>query len=201
MGEDSLEILRRVRSGEISVEDGAKRLESLDPGSGANSSGALSEDASPDVRYAPAAEIVHPELSGWGQAWQVLFWTGTGILTLSAVFMGWAYSSNHFFWFYCLWLPMLLGTLAVLLSWWSRKARWVHVRVNGADGKRVSISIPLPLSLASWVLRVFGRWIPAVKEQHLEDLSLVLDELGRADGPIIVDVDDKNGETVRIYIM
>lgn len=196
MNDDSLDILKRVQSGEMSVEDGAARLEAVESTEAAGAS-----TPPPQARYEPTSEDISPDLGWWGSAWQILFWTGTAILALGAVMMGWAYSFNRHFWFYCSWLPMLLGTFVLLLGWWSQRARWIHVRVNGADGKRVSISIPLPLSLASWLLRVFGRWIPGIKEQNLGDLPTVLDALEKADGPVIVDVDDKDGDKVKIYII
>jgi len=206
MGEEPLEILKRVRSGQISVEDGAQRLEALESGAGAGGrADEHVEDAQPGARYEPSADDIANEIGAdlgwWGQAWQIPFWTGTAVLALSAVLMGWAYSSSHNFWFYCLWLPMLFGVLVVMLGLWSRRARWVHVRVNDASGKRVSISLPLPLRFTSWVLRVFGPMIPSIREKHLDDLPTVLDALEHTDGPISVDVDDKNGDKVKVYIL
>jgi len=129
------------------------------------------------------------------------FRAGTGILVLGALQMGWAYSSQKFFWFYCAWLPMLGGLLILLLSWWSQQARWVHVRVQDADGSRVSVSLPLPLGLAGWFFRVFGKFIPNIEKKILDDLPGILEALASEKGPATVEVNDEDGSRVRVYIV
>ena len=113
----------------------------------------------------PRLKEALPDLGWWKKGWLIPFWIGTGILVFGALQMGWAYSSKNFFWFNCAWLPMAFGLLVLFLSWWSQQARWVHVRVQDADGSRVSISLPLPLGLAGWGLRTFGRFIPNMKAE------------------------------------
>lgn len=215
MNADWLEILSKVRAGEMSVEEAAARLENSEPGARLET-GTL--EAHPDagepveplfahVPYVseepdqPVQEDIQPDLGWWRNAWLILFWTGSGVIVLSALFMGWAYTGSRGFWMFCSWLPMLLGMLILALGWWSRQARWFHVRVNEAKGSKVSISAPLPLGLVSWFLRVFGPRIPSLREKHMDDMYMIFDALEEAEGPITVEVDDKDGEKVRVYIL
>lgn len=219
MSDEYLDILNRVKSGAISVEEGARLLETLE--SGAQNAEAIAqsigeknsmqvEAAAPDVAAPEAAAVnvplpveedFQPELGWWKHAWMIPFWAGTVVVVLSAIFMGWANNNGRMFWFYCSWLPLLLGIFVLFLGWWSQRARWVHVRVLDANGSRVSVSLPLPLRLASWALRVFGPYIPKLREQHLDGLPMIFDALGQSEGPLSVEVDDEDGAKVRVYIL
>ena len=208
MNDDAMEILKKVGSGALSVEEGAQLLQDLENHAQAadrltapiidQSSSFVAQSAA-----APQAEDIDPvpDLSWWKKGWLIPFWVGTGILVFGAMQMGWAYSSKNFFWFYCAWLPMLLGLLVLFLSWWSQKARWVHVRVQDADGSRVSISLPLPLGLAGWGLRTFGRFIPNMKEELFTNLPGIFDALSKEQGPASVEVNDEDGSRVRVYVV
>ena len=204
MHADWLELLNRVKNGDVSVEEAAQRMDEFERGGVENvSSPAASLPAPARAETDGPARETEPSLDigRWGEAWLIPFWIGTGILVLGAMLMGWAYSSQRSFWIFCSWLPMLLGLLVLFLGWWSRNARWVHVRVQEAGGNRVSISMPLPLRLAGWALRVFGPMIPQVREQKLEFLPDILDAVSETRDPITVDVDDKNGDRVKVYIL
>lgn len=199
MNAEWLKILSMVRTGELSVEEAAVRLGEVEPDA-THEEEPLPAVQAMEAPYQLAPEDIEPDLGWWKNAWLILFWAGTGIIVLSAVFMGWAYNGSRGFWMFCSWLPMLLGIFILVVGWWSRQARWFHVRVQDSDGSRVNISAPLPLSLASWFLRVFGSRIPAMREKHMEDLHLVFDALEEAEGPVTIEVDDKDGDRVRVYI-
>lgn len=213
MNADALEILKKVESGELSVEEGARRLQELENRAGAAANGTVPVSDSTAAWSSAQVSVttpqgieahdedLPPDLGWWKKGWLIPFWVGTGILVLGALQMGWAYSSQKFFWFYCAWLPMLGGLLVLLLSWWSQRARWVHVRVQDADGSRVSISVPLPLGLAGWAFRVFGRFIPNMEKKVLDDLPGILDALSKEKGPATVEVNDEDGSRVRVYIV
>ena len=199
MNPEWLDVLKKVQSGDLGVDEAAKRLGDLEE----NQAEPAVQEILPPSPYsqssfgdAPAAEDTQPlmDVGRWKDAWMIPFWIGTGIFVLGALLMGWSYSTaaRANFWFYCSWLPMLLGLLVLFLGWWSRNARWVHVRVQSADGSRVNVSVPLPLRLAGWVLRAFGPMIPAVREQKLDFLPDILDAVSQTRDPIWVDVDDED---------
>jgi hypothetical protein len=226
MDPEAMDILNRVKSGELSAEEGAKLLQELEDRTGAQDQdqvdpasqavwidqpvmqtpGGEHAAAAPEIVSAfgeeqPPAEEPLPDLGWWRKGWLVPFWAGTVILVLSALWMGSAYSSRNYFWFYCSWLPMLFGLLVLFLSWWSQQARWVHVRIKDADGTRVAVSLPLPLGLAGRLLHIFGRFIPNLDRKALENLPEIFDTLAKEKGPTTVEVDEKDGTRVRVYIL
>ncbi len=215
MNPEVLAILNQVKSGELSVESGTIQLQELELRASImaaangetpdqqfqSASGGQTPASTAQVSSPPLEEDFTPDLGWWKKAWLIPFLAGTGILVLGAILMGWAYSGQHFFWFYCSWLPILLGVLVLFLGWWSQHARWVHIRVNDADGSRVAISMPLPLGLAGWALRVFGRYIPHMEERVLENMPDLFHALAKEKSPMTVEVDDKDGSRVRVYIL
>jgi hypothetical protein len=186
---DLLKILRSVRSGELSVQEGAERL------------GALEEDVLVLPPTEPDDENITAGLGWWKHAWLIPLGAGTGLFMVSAFFTSWAYVNDYAFWFYCSWLPLFFGLTVLLLGLWSAQARWVHLRIHEEKGKRINISMPLPLALPSFILRHFSTRIPAMKEKHMQDLPAILDALRYTKEPISVEVDEKDGDRVRIYIL
>lgn len=187
-----LDIINKVKNGELSVEAAARRLEALEP---------AAAPAASDTPPAETGEIPMPDLGWWRYAWLIPFGVGIVITALSAWLLSWGYINERLFWFYCSWVPLLLGILTLMLGVWSQQARWAHVRVRSLDGTRVSVSAPIPARFAGWVLRFLGPRIPALKEKHMDALPEILDALGKSREPVFVDVDDEDGDQVRVYIL
>lgn len=185
------DILSKVQNKEMSVEEAASRIAALEEG-----------ETPPESPVAAPVmdEEIRPDIGWVRYAWLAIFLVGVVIFILGAVLMAWAQSGGHPFWFCFSWLPFALGLFVLFLGWWSQRARWLHVRVQEKGGHQVAISMPLPLRFASWVLRVFGPWIPQLKEKNLDVLPLALDGLSHAEGPLTVEVDDDNSR-VRVYIL
>jgi hypothetical protein len=159
---------------------------------------------------APQAEVVEDfqSLVGrWKQWWVVPLCAGAVIFILGAIWIAWGNYSQRLFWFYCGVFPLLLGLGVMLLAFWSRQSRWLHVRIksdkNGRH-ERIAISMPLPTHLVGWILKTFGRKIPGLREQpevidSMPDIMAALDQTGGE--PLIVEVNDKNCDEVKVYIM
>jgi len=59
----------------------------------------------------------------------------------------------------------------------------------------------LPLGLAAWFLRAFGRFIPQLKGTAVDEMILALGKATGPASPLLVEVDEgENGERVQIYI-
>ena len=150
-----------------------------------------------------------PEFSSrleyWKRWWLIPLWIGLGIFIAGAGLIAWGYTSQRTFWFVCGFLPLLFGLLGIVVSWWSQTARWVHVRVhsrNGGTTNRVNISMPLPIRLVGWGLRIFGDRIPGLSEHKevRDSLPALFTELEHNREPIAVEVNEKDGNEVKIYI-
>jgi hypothetical protein len=191
-----MDIINRVKNGDLSSEEGARQLEALEFKEEAASDEAFSSEAVfPSESSDPLAN-----LGWWRYAWQIPLWVGVFIITVSGLLLSWAVAQASLFWFYCAWLPMLLGMLFLLLGVWSRQARWVHIRVHESAGKRIAISLPVPTRFTGWVLRIVSPFVPAEQRDKLVYVPEILSALSQMKDPITVEVDEKNGDQVRVYI-
>jgi hypothetical protein len=196
--DERMNIFNQVRAGELSLEEADRLLQSLDEQTRSNPA-AEAPAAESSAAEQPAADVI-TGLGWWENAWLIPVWVGIGIIVFSALLINWGYTNERFFWFYCSWLPLALGILVLILGVWSQQARWVHLRIQDAGSPKISFSLPLPIRLASWALRVFGPRIPGLKEKHLDQLPEILDAIGDSRDPITVEVDDGD-DHVRVYIL
>jgi hypothetical protein len=168
-----------------------------------------SEEEEPSP-FEPQPEILRPPKAidssalKWRSFWWIPMWVGVGITVVAAWFMYWAWSASGFgFWFACTWLPFLLGVLVMALAWSSRTARWLHVRVHQKPGEkpeRIAISLPIPLRLTAWFLRIFGKKIPNMGNTSLDEVIMALDATS-PEAPFYVEVNEgDDGERVEVYI-
>jgi hypothetical protein len=107
------------------------------------------------------------------------------------------------FWFFFLALPLLLGVAIMAAAVGSRKAHWIFVNVQQKPGEKpahIFLGFPLPLKLAAWFLGRFGSRIPDLKKTNLGDAIKVMETGFKGDSPLIVHVDDEDGERVQVYI-
>jgi hypothetical protein len=153
----------------------------------------LIEEASPDHAAAP-------DFASFGRMWLIPLAAG---IVVSAVGLGFlvfiqTVSSGSFF-LVCGLMPLLLGLAVIVLAFWSRTARWLHVRIRGEQ--RISLSLPLPLRLTGWILRLVRPYVPQLGETGLDEVILSLDENLGGEDYFYVDVqDDKDGEQIQVYI-
>ncbi len=180
--DERLQILGLTEAGEISVEEGARRLE------------ALAE--APDAFAAPVAR---PVWVRW--LWQAVFWTGVGLVAGGGMLVASAYAREVAArWLIWGWILFALGVLGLVLGWWLQRAHWLSLRVRQPDGPNVSFALPLPLGPVAWVLRLLGPFIPQLEETGADEMILALREEMQDGHPFIVEVDEgEGGEQVQIY--
>jgi hypothetical protein len=193
---ERLHILKRIEDGEINAAEGIRLLN------------ALSEDAAPVVlpRRASAPD---PEFRGWKRWWLWPFGAGVLIAGFSGLLMYWAYRAADLrlsAWVILWSLPLLFGLFIMLMSFLSRNARWLHLRINTGDAprewpRRIAISFPLPIAPVAWFLRLFGNFIPPLRRTGVDDLILALNESATPNSPLYVEVNEGgSGEKVQVYI-
>jgi polyhydroxyalkanoate synthesis regulator phasin len=191
--DDRMAILGKIESGKISPEEGARRLQEISHQ--ATSKVAIGNHSSPNI---------DPEdLRKWKRWWTIPLWTGIGITILSGLWMNSAYtSSGTGFWFFCSWLPLLIGVSLIVLGSLSNSSRWLHVRVKqpGEFPSKIAISFPIPTHFTAWLVRTFGRFIPGLDNTALDEIILALDR-ETSESPFYIQVNEgEDGEQVEVFI-
>ena len=186
-----LEVLKRLEAGEIDAEEAASLLGAL----GASDEAPAGESIG--VAQPPAAR----RDARWSRFWLYPLSVGGGVLVLGTLILALVSAAGAARgWLVCGWPLALLGVAAVLLALWSRRAKWLHLRVKESDGSRVAISFPLPLTLAAWILRIAQRFVPQLKDTGVDDLIITLRENPHSE-PLSIQVDEGGkGDKVDIYI-
>ncbi len=197
------EVLKMVEDGKISAEEGLKLMQALDEDSVAQEeeivqtvSGGQSETG---AKSGP--EFDH-KINRFRRLWMIPLWIGVIVTVASAYWMyASVQSSGLGFWFYCSWLPFLLGVAAIALGFDSRTSRWIYVDVRQRPGehpRRVLVSFPL--SPVSWLVSLFGAYIPAEQKGAVDDVMRAVLKSTESEEPLFVEVHDDGGEHVQVYI-
>jgi len=216
------QVLKMIENGKISPEDGLKLIRTFNetpvdddlsagnPGTGtesgpdmeAKNSEARNPSEQGDFGSDPRIEQVKSTVR---KLWQIPLWVGVFITVLSAWGMyALVQSANLNFWFYFLTFPLLIGVLFMVAAVGSRKARWLFVDVHQKAGERparIFLGFPLPLKLAAWFLRTFGRFIPDLQKSNMDGMIQVIESGFIGEEPLVVNVDEGDeGDRVRVYI-
>jgi hypothetical protein len=75
------------------------------------------------------------------------------------------------------------------------------VRIHERNGKRIAISLPVPLTLAHWGLRIAHRYVDDRTGTYLDTSAEFLKAMQREESsePIVVNVDE-DGQRVQVYL-
>lgn len=162
------------------------------------------DPAGPEVFQARSSPLP-PNTEKLRLYWMIPLWFGVGITVLGSLLLYWALQATGIsFWFFLASAPFLLGVLVMALSWQSRWAHWLHLRIEqppGATPQHISLSFPLPIRLTAWMLRNYGHWVPALEGTALDEVILALGGSTTPENPVYIEVDEgENGERVVIFI-
>lgn len=195
MSEDLREILRKVERGELSAKEGAVLL-------GQSQTTPPPPNAPPPPVGQTVEDDLEERLASWKRWWMIPLWVGMGIFAIGAALVALGDIYQWKFWFVCGFFPLLLGLAAMLVAWWSQGAHWVHLRIREHNGHRVNLSFPIPLRITRWAFQLFGQRIPGMREQPavLDNLGPLLKEMEKNHEPIAVEVNEPDGDEVRVYI-
>ncbi len=206
MSEEKKQILKMVEDGKISAEDAMELLRAVEEDMAGDEPEAYETEPEPTSTYEPDEnlEAIAERVKRYGN---IPLWGGVILVTLSGLWMFSAMQNSGFgFWFYCSWLPFLLGVAAVAAAAGSKRSRWVFVDVKQAPGEtpqRITFGLPLPLRFVAWLMRTFGKWMPDM-DMDAAAVADMIESLADAPGDepaLIVDVNDSDdGEHVQIFI-
>lgn len=196
MNNERRTILEMVQAGQVTPDEAAELLAALEPGSEA-----LDVPAPVPVPDSPAEPPVPyaPNMRRFRRYWEYPF--GIGALIAWA---GWMIISgaSGLVALACGWPVMLLGGLTAVVGWLGRTSPWVHVRIQERRGRRIAISMPLPLDFLGWGLNLARRYVDRTTAENLDTASALLDTLKHApaDQPLSVEVDEEDGDHIEVYI-
>jgi uncharacterized membrane protein len=192
MAEERVRILKMVEAGTISAEQAVELLAALE-----------SEEPEGDAEVIASTPLpaTHSE-EKWARFWIYPLLVGGVVLIVGSLIVALVYATDAARgWLVCGWLPLGLGLVIMLLAWWARRARWLHLRISEGGRRKVALSFPLPLTLVAWGLSIAQSFVPQLKETGVDDLLIALRDSATHDTPFFVDVqDEQDGERVQVYI-
>ncbi len=202
--ESRLEILKKVADGTLTIEEGADLIGILERGKTVQQSESFASE--PEL-IDQNQEVVSSRVSGWWKSLWSLILIGGAILTGFSAF--WAYQGYQkagLGWgFWLAWIPFILGILIMLFGWVLLDSPWLQLKILTTDlekPKKIQLTIPLPLKLASWTLKTFHNYLP--QEVHNMEINGMLTEIEgslKRGEPFQIEVDDKDdGDQVFISI-
>lgn len=196
MEDERMTILRMLETGRIDADGAATLLAALDTGP---------EDAAEQVPEQPEPPRPEPEgpPANWAKFWIFPLMGGLAVLILGAMVTAIASTAGGAAgWVLCCgWLPMLAGMTVVILAVWARQAKWLHLRITEKGDRKIAFGVPLPLTLAAWVLRFAQPFVPELADTGVDELIIAMRDSATGDDPIVIDVqDDEDGERVQVYI-
>ena len=175
--DERMRILERIESGELDVEEGARRLEALDQ---------------PDR---PSRQ--RPPVASW--IWPVVFWSGLAFFLLGGLLLALVYGRGvGSGWLILGWPSLVTGVLVWMLGWWMRRSQWFFLRVRESNGS--NFTLPLPIAPLAWGVRIARPFVPRWHGSGVDEvLEVIQAEMARG-GDFVVDVDDREGtERVEVY--
>jgi len=202
--EERKQILKMIEAEKISPAEGVNLLAALDENPVMDGVDDDFTEASQNAGF-DSREGLDAVASKVRSYWHIPLWIGVGITSLSGMLMSWAMQVSGFgFWFYCAWLPFLLGVLIIGLVAGGRSSRWLFVHIKqspDSTDRNISFGFPLPFGLGAWALRSFGHFIPGLDDFSVDALLKVLEENPVGEPKLVVDVhDDEDGEHVQVFV-
>jgi hypothetical protein len=201
--EERKKILQMVADGKISADEAATLMRALDDS--AEEEIVLVGEASGmggERSDAPEFDQVRRRANRFSNAF---LWIGVIFTVLSAWAMfGIQQNAGANFWFYCMGMPLFLGILFTTMGAGSKTSRWMYVNVDRSHQeewpRNITIAFPLPLGLASWFLKNFGSRIEGLKKTSVDEIIQAIALAKNITEPLIVHVDDDDGERVQVFI-
>lgn len=196
MGDEQDKVLSMLQDGAIDAEQANELLDAMEPERERMVVTAVSE-ASGDI----------PDMARYRSFWVMPFVILSAVTTLLALWLR-ALSTNRKsrmpFGIIVVFSLFLFSMGLTVLMFLSRKSTWVHVRVQEKNGSNIAISMPLPLSLASWALDFAREFVEGEALDNLEMASTAIvaaqESFSDPDAdPIMINVDDEDAH-VQIFI-
>jgi len=202
MEDERRRVLDMLDQGTISAEEAASLIKALaEADSPVDDAGGGAEDTA-----RVPSEQGFPEVSGLHHYWEIPFVIALTITGLLGFWLSRVSGSGSVFGQVCLSVVFGLSVLVTLAALWTAWTPWIHIRLLAADGGRVAISLPAPLNLARWGIRLARGFVQGENVEYLGMAEEALAQLSPEKGvfsrdPLVIYVDDdEDGDRVAIYI-
>ena len=200
--ENKLQILKKVENGTLSIDEGADLLSILDR-----------EESGGDIPVQPQTSDTEPEQmealpekvpARWKALWGIPLWLGVIFLSASGFWLYSSYNRSQMgvgFWFALFFI--FLSTAIVVFGWRLLAEHWMVVRIRSKEegnAKTFLAWVPLPIHMALWVFKIFGKIMPA--EVQGKRIDEILTELNGSlsEGEILqVDLDGDGKHSVHLH--
>ena len=191
MNEEKQEIMQMVQDGVISTEEAYKLLRAIDDEGAVEEladeqvekSANIDEETSamPDEAIPPKGEALPsenaPDFERFRGFWQMPFTIALATLIVFGVLYmalmrstdGIMTSGTRF-----LLNIVLLAALVMALAWLAKNARWLHVRVQSADGERFQISLPFSARVLRWGMDLGRGYVSAEVRGYINRVDAML---------------------------
>lgn len=192
--ESKLEILKKVETGQLSIEEGADLLAILDgvrPNKPEQSAQPVvnSVDSSADDSKTTAVP------AGWKAAWSIILWLGMIFMGLSGFWLYSSYARSGLGWgFWIAFVFLCLSTGIVFFGWRLIAGRWLVLNITSKKvnkTEKVKIWVPFPIHFANWAFSNFGKHMPSkVREKNYQQIIQELDNSLPDGEPFQIDIDE-----------
>ncbi|MBN1583758.1 MAG: hypothetical protein JXA89_23835 [Anaerolineae bacterium] len=200
-----IQILKMLEEGTITADEAAKLLSAVEPQEAETVRETIA-GALPQNMAEPLSSPT-PLVSRFRHLFLSLFVISSVVIVLCGYGMVVLYrgADRRITWgFVGVLLACVLGLLFAVLMFWLWQARWLHVRIRQQDGKRLMISLPIPLMLTEWGLRIARDFVDEQTSGYLDMVSTLMYTIRHSrestgGEPISVEVGGEN-EQVQVYI-
>lgn len=218
MESERLRILDRLQAGEITVDEAREMLRTL-TGDGplpASSrpptppeNSPAPEDLSGAIRLAEqphplAAAAPAPDFDRLRRRWRWLFGLSViGVAALGALLVSMTQTAAGQITaaLVCTW-PLFVGCVGgALLAIWSRRAQWAQVRVEQQNGKRLRLSLPVPVRFVGGLVALVRMVVPPARRRW-ENAGTLLTDMRQSSNrePLLLDIHDDTGVHVQVFV-
>ena len=202
--DEEKKILEMVEDGKISPEEAMTLIKALKETPVEDEVEVIETDTNVDSES--NADLEFEEVKARAQRYAMIpVWIGVAFIVLGAYWMfALVQNANYGFWFFCAWLPLLIGLLLLVLTAGGKTSHWLYVNVDQAKGewpRHITFGFPIPLGIICWILRNFGHFIRGLDYSKIDEIIKALSLAENLDEPLIVNVDeDEEGDKVQVYI-
>lgn len=198
MSEARQQILQMLQNGKLTAEQAQELLQAIEP----------AEETQEAVAGEIVAPVEPPDMDRFRRFWQYPFFIALAILIAVGLGLRSMYQASEgamTFWFFCVLSLFILTFILTALAFMSRSAPWVHVRVKEKQGRKIAISLPLPMGLAQWGIGIARNFVPASEQANLDMAAEFIrsaghDLKGPDTEPLMINVDDEDGDQVQVFI-